>query len=240
MKLMFMAAILMTILTSLALCRAQAPPTIEETLSKEGVGLSNEALLSSLIKSPKVGVRASAAVLLAQRGYTPAIPAMNAALQKESDPTGRLDLAGALDRLGQSSGLSALEALCNDPKLPADLRLNAAGRSLTHGGGTCAAAMTGVLSASDNPAVQSAALNYFLDSRLPASTIDVDSADLTKGLHGALDSEVADVRRRSAECIGRFKLSSERSHLLAVMRVESNSNAKAAMQKTVNELASPK
>jgi hypothetical protein len=235
MKLMFVASALMTILTSLAPCCGQAPPTIEETLKKEGVGLSNEALLASLA-NPKEEVRGMAAVLLAQRGYKLAIPAMNVALQKESDPAVRLDLAGALDSLGQGSGLSALETLCNDPKLPADLRLIAAGRSLAHGGRTCASAATEVLSTSDNPSVQLAALNYFLDRRLPPSIKDSDSADLIKGVHGALDSEVAAVRRGSAECIGKFKLSSEHSHLLTVMRVESDSNTKAAMQKTVNEL----
>lgn len=238
MKSRFVAAILVSLLTPLVLCSGQAPPTIEETLSREGVGLSNEALLASL-KSPKAEVRGMAAVLLAQRGYKSAIPAMNAALEEESDPTGRLNLASALDRLGQHSGLSALETLCNDQTLPADLRMNAAKKSLAHGGGTCAAAATEVLSASDNPASQLSALNYFLDGRLPASTMEAYSSDLIKGMHRALDSEVAAVRRGSAECIGRFKLSSERSHLLTVMRMESDSNAKAAMQKAVDELANP-
>jgi hypothetical protein len=225
----------MAIFLSTSRCRGQAPPTIERALRAEGVGLSDKALLAAL-QDPKERVRGMAAVLLAQHRYLPAIPALNVALQREPDPAGRLELAGALDLLGGTSGLSALEALCNDPRLPPDLRLDAAERSLAHGGGACAAATAGVLSASDNPAIQEAALYYLLQGRLPASAIDPGSADLQKGIHSALDSEVAAVRAGSAECIGKFRVVSERSHLLTVMQAESDAKTKAVMQKSFGEL----
>ena len=236
MKSQLLASVALAGCISFAACSGQAPPTIEDALRLEGVSLSNQALLAALGHS-KAEVRGMAAVLLAQHMYQSAIPALNLALQNEQDPAARLDLAVALDEFGQASGLSAFADLCNDRKLPPDLRLNAAGHSLTHGGSICAAAATGLLSTSVNPAIQQAALYYLLDMRLPAPAINSDSAGLEMGVHRALDNELAYLRRASAECVGKFRIASERSHLLTVMQSEPDPDVKTAMQKSLTDLS---
>jgi HEAT repeat protein len=216
-------------------CGAQAPPTIEQALKTKGVDTSQRSLLKAL-HSSNVEVRGLAAMQLAEEDDKSSAPALREALRNERDSSARLNIARALNRLGDEKGTEAMTDICSDASVPADLRLMAANEISPREGERCFGLVVQTLH-SDNPAEVQAALNYLnsVASTMPATTREQNL--LSDGLARAIQNSVPSVRQGAAACIGKYNVVDARAVLLEAEAKETDSNAKAAMHKALQQLA---
>ena len=96
--------------------------TIEEELKQRGLQLTLPVLLQAL-RSADAQVRWLAAAKLAQDNVSEAIPAIRDALTSEHVPLTRVNLASALARLGDATGISVLQDSCRDSSARPYLRV---------------------------------------------------------------------------------------------------------------------
>ena len=116
-------------------------PSIERALEHAGYTSTEISLLAAL-RDPRAQVRSMAAVELAKKHDTDAIPRMLDAALAEKAPGTRIWIADALATLGSEKGATVLLGMCKprdgvDPLHEASLRLIAAGDVLDLGRAAC-------------------------------------------------------------------------------------------------------
>jgi HEAT repeat protein len=107
----------------------QNPPPIQvggvrttaDLLRHHHIDLSKESLVSAL-KDPDPQVRYLAAEKLSEDNARDAVPAITQALEDETVPATRINIAFALALLGDETGVAALRTACDTSSLPGSLR----------------------------------------------------------------------------------------------------------------------
>lgn len=101
------------------------PETIAEALERHHVGLTRAALIHALRNSDPE-IRGLAASQLAEEKATEAVPAMVGVLRGEHVPLTKVNIAFALARLGNETGVKTLESACHQSETVAGVRMTAA------------------------------------------------------------------------------------------------------------------
>lgn len=99
--------------------------TPEQFLTEAGVALDRASLMQALDDN-RTGVMASAATVLAQRGVTDAVPAIDSRMKTEQNKQLVLTLAQSLNLLGSQDGTKRLEAFCLGNEVDRAERMRAA------------------------------------------------------------------------------------------------------------------
>jgi HEAT repeat protein len=144
----------------------QGPPkTPEQFLTQAGISLDKNSLIQALDDN-RVGILASAATVLAERGITEAVPAIDSRMKGEQNKQLVLTLAQSLNILGSSDGTKQLEAFCLGKDVDGGERMRAAYALVNTKNYSCLPAMPEFLNSS-HPDDKQSALLYLLQIPSP-------------------------------------------------------------------------
>lgn len=118
--------------------------TVEELLTSRHIDLTEPSLVAAL-RNPDPHVRYLAAVALADVKATDAVTAIIAALQSETVPETKVNIALALVEFGEQQGFVTLKNSCVDREVPALLRVYATMDLLDFGDESCLDGLLDVL-----------------------------------------------------------------------------------------------
>ena len=123
--------------------------TAEELLTSRHIDLTEPSLVSAL-RNPDPHVRYLAAAALADVKATDAIPAIIAALQSETVPETKVNIALALVEFGEQQGFVTLKNTCVDREVPAQVRVYATMDLLGFGDESCLDGLLDVLTSNSS------------------------------------------------------------------------------------------
>ena len=132
--------------------------SVADVLRQHHIALTNEALVNAL-QNPDAEIRGLAAVQLADTKVRVAIPDIISAVNKETSPLTRANIASALIRLGDETGFSVLKNMCNSADIPGHFRTLAAQYLLDVNDGSCLNAVLNILETDKEPSSHMAALD---------------------------------------------------------------------------------
>ena len=213
---------------------SQAPPTIEQSLTKAGVGTSKVELITAL-RDPRPEVRGMAAVKLAENKDFDSEPAIVAALDVEQIPIERLNIARALGLLDNPRARETQIDICTDHSVRSDLRL-AAANDMGIPDKKCASSVVEMLAEATNPAEQNAELLYLLEKPLASLGEFVSPNLFATAIRVGLEGQFPFIRIAAAKCAEKYKLQKARVSLQAALQHEDDEDAKAAMQSAIKRL----
>ena len=132
--------------------------TVADALRQHHIELTNEALVDAL-QNPDAEIRGLAAIQLAETNVRVAIPDIISAVNKETSPLTRANIAHALTMLGEETGFSVLKNMCNSADIPGHFRTLAARYLLDINDGSCLDAVLSILQTDKEPSSHMAALD---------------------------------------------------------------------------------
>ena len=231
---------LLLLITCLGICpievQGNAPPTIEQALTRYGVTLTVPALRKALTDARPV-VRGLAAAELAEKKDKDSIPLIREALLVEQVPQQRLNLANALSWLGDTEGNRALADMCADPRVPQWFRLRAADQLLDSGDAECLSSVVEILSMQSDsiePAMRISTLDYLARVKtVPVALMPKVHAFLLSGLQ----DQVAPVRQSAADCIAALSDQGAAPALRTAAMNESDSDTRLHIERALKELS---
>lgn len=224
--------LILVLSTTPGLLRAQAPPTLEEVLTADGVALTLPSLHDAL-RDLRSEVRGAAAVLLLSRKDQSAIVPIREALGRASETNERLNLARALLGFGDPAGNTAAREVCEQESSPEDLRLFAADMLFEAGDRSCTPSIVQLLSSTGNPGLRLYALEFLKRvAVIPANMMPV----LQAGIERSLQDETAANRQAASDCVAFFDVSLAESALRRAVIVEQDRATRLKMQADLKQL----
>lgn len=210
--------------------------SVEEVMQRHGIALTTQSLTEAL-GHPDQEVREVAALELAARKATDAVPAMVQALKVEKTPVVQLQMAYSLERLDEKAGATALQAICDDRSAPANDRLQAAQYLLDSGKETCLRDVIEILQApmTQDVQFQDEIEGLSLLSRFQHLSAD-DSQRILNTAVGLLSSSDPTVRTIAARALAQRGDKAAADSLRQAIAVEQNRTAKSSMLDSLKSL----
>src|SRR5262249_3106563 len=155
---------------------------------------------------------------------------LNQALSEAQDENERLNIATALNSLGDPKGISAMATLCADDSVSVETRLLAANRLQELGNESCFTPVVNMMSADHNPVLDLDLLSYLLRSKESLSHSSKSYLSTAPHLESALRSEVVMTRQAAAACIAKYHMTDAKLYLEQAIQKEANPLTKALME----------
>jgi HEAT repeat protein len=219
------------VLSTLGFCQGR-DPTVAESLQNHNIALTKTALVAAL-RNPDQGVRALAAVMLAQDKATDTIPSIAEALARESVPRARLNIAMALAALGDERGSAVLKAVCSDSNAQISLRLDATIDLLNGGNDSCSTAVVEILESNADHDYLASALT--LAPRFRHATSN-DSQKIFHLMVGALQDKEPSVRISAGDALRTLGSASAIPYLENAVTKEENEAVRSQLQAALEAL----
>jgi HEAT repeat protein len=182
-------------------------------------------------------VRALAASKLALSGEKDTVPAILAALARESDPVARISFASAATQLRSEDGFNALRSMCRDSGWSSLRRMEAAQEMVSLGHEDCLADVLNVLRSHDsNDAVNDPA-NMAISVLLRHKHIPAEELPRIRGFAQVfLRSENPPIRAGSSDLLEKYGDSLSAEHLRGALAVEQDEAVRKAMAAALRAL----
>lgn len=230
--------VILVLITS-AICQTSSPrpitggsPSIDGLLNRYRVALDRASLIGAL-KNPDAVVRSLAAEKLAEDNAHDATPAVEQALEAETDPATRINIAFAVAQLGGEVGVATLNSGCADSNLPGYLRIRATSYLLDLQKDGCLDAVVNMLGSTGDSDSRIEALSLF--PRLQ-NVPKKQSVRAFKLIVAALSDPTPAIRMDASITLGTLKNSSAIPFLQTAVANETDGIVRSTMRSALQRL----